>query len=248
MLAPRTMLNPWLVQELQSSNKGLVDAVVTARSRLEEVLRENDALRDDLAASVQRAAALKDSAKPLYGSAKSATSGILDQQRNAELQEIADLSAKEAKALREEVSLLLRESQELRDSCHERDDAIMAQMSQHKAVLQSLSQAQDTIRALDRDRQIAEQEVQKLAARFSDVQREHAQCEATCSQLHADVNRKTEQIKDYRAAIEELSAQANVRAVPFNVNVDLFCLRTQFLAARNGSASHQNSRRHDSVP
>ena len=193
-----------ILQELEISNKGLVDSVMAARNAIQELASENENLRAENATRAY-------GAKMTGGFAKSIITSGPDMQRQSELEEIAELSSQEAKALREEVALLLKEIEELRSGVRDRDAALEQAAKQQKSLMSSLQQAQNVLKTLDTERRVAEQEILRLSSRLAEVQREADALRTNEANLQKSLEQRLDQLKDYKNAIEELTAQANVR-------------------------------------
>lgn len=124
--------------------------------------------------------------------------------------EAANLAQEEAAALREEAAASSRALTEARAALEERDADIMDLIARHKAALSSLAECQSTLRLVDGARQAAEGEVSRLGATVAHVESLRGKLAAEVDSLRRAVSERGEQLRDYRAAIEELTRQANV--------------------------------------
>lgn len=172
------------------------------------LVQENTQVRGELRVCLERLASTAAARQSWEG--RPGASSLADAQRTNELVEIADLSAQEAKHLREEVALLLSEVSDLRNAVEERDAAIMSHMTSQRSLLSSMAQAQETVKTLDSERVSAEMEVERIASRLSETEKQRDACYRDAQQLQSALAQRNEQVRDYRTAIEELSAQANV--------------------------------------
>jgi hypothetical protein len=203
------------LQELESSNKRLTEALASSRSSVEEAERENAVLRADLRAAMDRLASAGNPSGGLTGMGGShgVAAGPLHTQQLEAYGELARLAQEEATALRAEVAAIHRELEEARAAVTERDADALATMQRQRALMASLGDCQATLRAIDTARVAAEAEVQRLAGSLAISERARAQAAAELEAAQSTVAAHGATLADYRTAIEELTRQANVRGL-----------------------------------
>ncbi|RYE96906.1 MAG: hypothetical protein EOO41_04095 [Methanobacteriota archaeon] len=213
---------------MEAANKGLMGDCLPLRGQLKQVLEENSSLRQDLARVTDELAVLRVSGSS-YGAGIPAGSmpraGVVESRQDArqidQYRTLAQLAQAERDALQQELAQVRTEAQDTADRLQTREQELLACITQHNSMQQTLKEAQQVLQTVAAERGAAEAEVRRLGVQVEEARQAQRAAEASLASTRTQLKEAINQAQDYRTAIEELSAQANVRCARANAHAAL---------------------------